>query len=81
MVSFDFVHKMRGKIRRYIYISTDSVYEVCKEPSHDGPTLEEDAVRPEDPNTRDAYSQRDLDGSAKLDCKDYLPGTTAAVIL
>ena len=53
MVSFDFVLKMRSKIRRYIYISTDSVCEVRKEPSHDGLTLEEDAVRTEDPNTRE----------------------------
>ena len=63
------MRKMRSKIRRYIYISTDSVYEVCKEPSHDGSTLEEDAMRPEDPNTREAYAQKDLYGSAKLDCK------------
>lgn len=61
--------KMRSKIRRYIYISTDSVYEVCQEPSHDGPTLEEDAVRPEDPNTREAHARKDPYGSAKLDCK------------
>ena len=38
-------------------------------------------VRTEDTNTRDAYAQKDLDGSAKLDCKDYLPGATAAVRL
>ena len=63
--------KMRSKIRRYIYISTDSVYEVCKEPSHEGPTLEEDAVRPEDPRERDAYAQRDLYGSNKLECKEH----------
>ena len=61
--------KMRSKIRRYIYISTDSVYEVCKEPSREGPSLEEDAVRPEDPNEREAFAQRDPYGSNKLDCK------------
>ena len=65
----DFMRKMRSKIRRYIYISTDSVYEVCQEPSHDGLTLEEDAVRPEDPSTREAYAKKDPYGSAKLDCK------------
>lgn len=68
----DFMGKMRSKIRRYIYISTDSVYEVCQEPSHDGPTLEEDAVRPEDPNTREAYARKDPYGSAKLDCEDVI---------
>ena len=81
MVSFDFVHNMRSKIRRYIYITTDSVCEVCKEPSHDGPTLEEDAVRSGVPNIRDAYAQKDLDGSAKLHCKDYLCCAAAAFIL
>ena len=31
--------KMRSRIRRYIYISTDSVYEVCEEPSHEDPRV------------------------------------------
>ena len=66
--------KMRSKIRRYIYISTDSVYEVCKEPSHEGPTFEEDAVRPEDPKEREAYAERDPYGSNKLDCKYHFGG-------
>ena len=63
------MRNMRSKIRRYIYISTDSVYEVCQEPSHDGLTLEEDAVRPEELNTREAYAKKDPYGSNKLDCK------------
>ena len=66
--------KTRSKIRRYIYISTDSVYEVCKEPSHEGPTFEEDAVRPEDPKEREAYAERDPYGSNKLDCKSHFGG-------
>lgn len=68
----DFMKKMRSKIRRYIYISTDSVYEVCKEPSHEGPTFEEDAVRPADPNEREAYAERDPYGSNKLDCEEAI---------
>lgn len=68
----DFMLKMRSRIRRYIYISTDSVYEVCEEPSHEGPTREDDAKRPEDPKTREAYSQKDPYGSAKLDCEEVL---------
>ena len=61
--------KMRSRIRRYIYVSTDSVYEVCEEPSHEGPTREDDAKRPADPKTREAYSQKDPYGSAKLECE------------
>lgn len=64
--------KMRNKIRRYIYVSTDSVYEVCKEPSHEGPILEEDAVRPEDPREREEYAKRDLYGNNKLECKSHV---------
>lgn len=66
----DFMKKMRNKIRRYIYVSTDSVYEVCKEPSHEGPILEEDAVRPEDPREREEYAKRDLYGNNKLECEE-----------
>lgn len=68
----DFLKKMRSKIRRYIYISTDSVYEVCKEPSHEGPILEADAVRPEDPKEREEYATRDLYGNNKLECEEAI---------
>ena len=57
---------MRGKVEKYIYVSTDSVYEVCKEPSHGGASQEEDSIRPEDPSTREAYARRDLYGHEKL---------------
>ena len=63
------MRKMRSKVRRYIFISSDSVYEVCKDPPHDGISLEEDAVRPEDPAQREAYAERDSYGNSKLECK------------
>ena len=44
----DTTHLFAGKIGMYIYISTDSVYEVC-EKTHTGPTVETDAQRPSDP--------------------------------
>lgn len=39
---------LRGRIRKYIYISTDSVYEVSKEKKQHAYSTEEDAVRPDD---------------------------------
>lgn len=57
---------------RYIYISTDSVYEVCKEPSHGGPSKEEDAQRPENHNVRQAFATRDSYGHEKLAGEEVL---------
>lgn len=57
---------------KYIYISTDSVYEVCKEPPHWGPLREEDAVRPTDPVERETLASRDSYGDRKLACEEVL---------
>ena len=43
---------LEGRFKRYIYISSDSVYEVCKMKHHEGYSTEQDAVRPEDENLR-----------------------------
>ena len=48
----DILIVLGGRFSRYIYISTDSVYEVSKAKLHDGFLKEEDAVRPEDEATR-----------------------------
>lgn len=60
-----------GKAGRYIYISSDSVYEVC-EKNHDGLTVETDSVRPKDIkeqeilNKKDDYAHRKLAGEELL---------------
>lgn len=62
-------HKQFGK---YIYISTDSVYDVCTEKNHTGFSLESDAVRPVDPQKRREYSQKDGYGNDKLEGEEVL---------
>ena len=56
---------LRGKTPVYIYVSSDSVYEVC-EKQHGGLTRETDAVRPEDHTSRCALKKRDSYGHKKL---------------
>lgn len=48
----DILIALRGRFKKYIYISTDSVYEVSKVKSHNGYSVEEDAGRPDDTNLR-----------------------------
>lgn len=62
---------LEGKIKRYIFISTDSVYEVCNK-THSGLTREEDAVRPESKTARDSYKFKDDYGNRKLECEEEL---------
>ena len=38
----------RGRFKKYIYISSDSVYEVSKQKNHNGFSKETDAVREDD---------------------------------
>ena len=87
---FDFVVDFSGYKRKYvkyildniqvqqlyIFISTDSVYEVCK-PMTKNPILEEAAVRPEDKNLRDTLSEADDYGNDKLKCEEYLQARCA----
>ncbi|XP_052792287.1 uncharacterized protein LOC128226451 [Mya arenaria] len=65
------LNMMNGKIKRYIYISSDSVYEVCNK-SHSGFTREDDAVRPEAKVDRERYSANDDYGNRKLECEEVL---------
>ncbi|KAL4230520.1 hypothetical protein ACF0H5_010902 [Mactra antiquata] len=62
---------LRGKIRKYIYISSDSVYEVCNK-THSQLTREEDAIRPESKDDYDLYKSRDNYGNRKLECEEAL---------
>ena len=59
------------KIGRYIYISSDSTYEVCMK-NHTGLTVEADSVRPFDPNEREQYSNRDIYVHRKLEGEEVL---------
>lgn len=67
------VKKLKKKIRLYVYISTDSVYEVCdfKTPD-DGTTDEKCSLRPTDPAKKRKFSKRDSYGHEKLECEEYL---------
>jgi nucleoside-diphosphate-sugar epimerase len=59
-------------VGRYVYISSDSVYEVCKPSNHGGPSREEDAVRPEDPEKFKELAGYDYYGDSKLGCEEVL---------
>ncbi len=60
------VELVTGYTNLYIYISSDSVYEVCRDKLHEGPSRETDAVRPEDEQERKTASRRDSYGDDKL---------------
>lgn len=68
----EILNALRGRIGRYIFISSDSVYEVCIKTSHNGPSREEDAVRPRDPRARHDLNVRDYYGHQKLACEEVL---------
>ncbi|CAH1776300.1 unnamed protein product [Owenia fusiformis] len=55
----------------YVYISSDSVYEVCIK-NHDGPSVETDAVRPTDEDIREEMSSKDSYGNRKLQGEEVL---------
>ena len=61
-----------NRTRLYIYISSDSVYEVCRIKSSNGDSKEEDDVRPESEEEKDKLKQQDKYGHDKLSCEEYL---------
>lgn len=62
---------LRGKCSLYIYISTDSVYEVCGR-QHSGPIRETDATRPRCRLERERLNKLDKYGHRKLECEESL---------
>lgn len=62
---------LHGKAMKYIYISSDSVYEVCVK-NHSDPTREDDAVRPTSKSDQDILNQQDSYGHRKLECEEHL---------
>jgi len=65
------LNMLHGRIKRYIYISSDSVYDVCNK-THAGLTREQDAVRPCESKDRELYKQKDDYGNRKLECEEEL---------
>ncbi|XP_028392615.1 uncharacterized protein LOC114517155 [Dendronephthya gigantea] len=68
----DILQILRGRFERYIYISSDSVYEVCIKNPHGGPSREEDAIRPRDPRERHEINMADYYSHQKLGCEEVL---------
>jgi hypothetical protein len=66
------VKYLDGKVGHYVYISTDSVYEVCVQPNHKGGRKEEDAKRPSDKSERDRLKEEDDYGDNKLEVEEVL---------
>uniref|UniRef100_A0A0B7AQY8 NAD-dependent epimerase/dehydratase domain-containing protein n=1 Tax=Arion vulgaris TaxID=1028688 RepID=A0A0B7AQY8_9EUPU len=62
---------LNGKAQLYIYISTDSVYEVCVK-NHTDPTVEDDAVRPMSQEQRENFESQESYGHRKLLCEEVL---------
>ena len=62
---------LRGKIMKYIYISSDSVYEVSNK-THNDKSREEDSVRPISMEERERLKQKDGYGHRKLECEEEL---------
>ncbi|XP_070574965.1 uncharacterized protein [Ptychodera flava] len=63
---------LRGRAGLYIYISTDSVYEVCKAKNHAGRTKETDAVRPKAKTRQAELNELDHYGHEKLRGEEML---------
>ncbi|XP_013410025.1 uncharacterized protein LOC106173431 [Lingula anatina] len=66
------VSLLKGKAKLYIYISSDSVYEVSAVKEHDGPSRETDAVRPEAEDEAKRLAEADDYGNRKLQCEEEL---------
>ncbi|XP_046561287.1 uncharacterized protein LOC124270260 [Haliotis rubra] len=65
------VDLLKDNLSLYIYISSDSVYEVC-EKSHSEPSRETDDVRPNSEEVRNALAEKDDYGHRKLQCEEEL---------
>jgi len=56
----------------YIFISTDSIYEVCMRKGHGGRSLETDAIRPVSRQEQKILNRLDRYGHRKLKCEELL---------
>ncbi|XP_023346259.1 uncharacterized protein LOC111715202 isoform X2 [Eurytemora carolleeae] len=62
----DNMEELKGKVGLYIYISSDSIYEVCKDKPTRRPSIETDAIRPLDENEINLLKKKDTYGHYKL---------------
>lgn len=62
---------LQDRVGLYIYISTDSIYEVCQK-DHVAASREEDAVRPKSAKKRMQLRKSDTYGHEKLACEEVL---------
>ena len=73
---------LKGRTRRYVFVSSDSVYEVCEPPRatsvRGGGTKEGDARRPADAARAEALARTDRYGHHKLRCEEILGGLRGA---
>ena len=65
------VEILHDRVGLYVYISTDSIYEVC-EKTHSGPSVEEDAVRPKNRKKRLQLKREEGYAHDKLACEEVL---------
>eukprot|EP01017_Pseudomicrothorax_dubius_P029757 TRINITY_DN3650_c0_g1_i2.p1 TRINITY_DN3650_c0_g1~~TRINITY_DN3650_c0_g1_i2.p1 ORF type:complete len:189 (-),score=39.10 TRINITY_DN3650_c0_g1_i2:595-1161(-) len=64
---------LKGKTKLYLFISSDSVYDVCdREVRKQSAIVEEYAVRPKDEKLREQYKADEEYGHDKLKCEEYL---------
>lgn len=71
------LESIEGRTCLYIFISTDSLYDVCVPDIREGMVRETDSVRPADEDTRNKFSSMDEYGNLKLACEEYLRDWTA----
>ena len=66
------IELLKGKVGVYVYVSTDSIYDVCSEKSKELPAVETDAVRPDDEMMQDMLNQHHSYGHRKLQAEDEI---------
>ncbi|CAF1260799.1 unnamed protein product [Adineta steineri] len=67
----DALKALEGRIKLYVYISTDSVYEVCL-PTSNSLSSEIDSIRPTDTDEYERLRRKDSYGHKKLKIEEYL---------
>ena len=63
---------LQGRMGIYVYISTDSIYEVCNTPNHGGASKETDDCRPLSQAEQEQLNKGDDYGHEKLECEETL---------
>jgi nucleoside-diphosphate-sugar epimerase len=74
------VEVLQGKVGLYVYISTDSVYEVCENKTleNNGLSREIDAIRPKEEHEIDRLNELDEYGNEKLSGEEVITGQRTA---